>query len=59
VTDPFHCCHFAGKYTYRMGLISHNIMEQIPIFQMMNLARIPVLYLCKYGIFVREARIAE
>jgi len=26
---------------------------------MMNLARVPVLYLCKYDIFVFEARIAE
>lgn len=44
---------------YRMGLISRTIIEQIPIFQTMNLARIRVLYLCEYGIFVREARIAE
>jgi len=44
---------------YRMGLISRTILEQIPIFQMMNLARVSLFYLCKYGIFVCEARIAE
>jgi len=44
---------------YRMGLISRTIIEQIPIFQMMNLARIPVLCLCKYSTFVCEARIAQ
>ena len=43
---------------HRMGLILHTIKRKIPIFPMINLARIPVLYLCKYGIFVCEARMA-
>jgi len=43
---------------YRMGLISRTIVEHIPVFQMMNFGRVPVLYLCKYSIFVCEARIA-
>jgi hypothetical protein len=57
--DPLPHCQFAGKYMYRISLISCTIIKKVPIFQMINLERIPVLYLCKCGVFICEVRIAE